>query len=135
MIFFDNYVQKYNVGKLVDIVSREHLILDLRKLLVDRTDIRQPLSYKEVAELLHVSEPPVIATITGLLEVLIDEDIKANRPVLSALVVQKGKSQIPRPGFFEKLNSLKVIDLNDKGFDVALWHASELNKLKKFYNK
>jgi len=105
----------------------------MRKFLEQRALTSQCISYRDLAANLGVTQAPVIATVTALLEILMAEDVANDRPVLSALVVQKGGNSLPRPGFFEKLASLNVVDLNDSSFDKSVWHANELNKLKMYY--
>ncbi|MDH3325086.1 MAG: hypothetical protein OEM38_00040 [Gammaproteobacteria bacterium] len=106
----------------------------LRKVLEERAVNGDCISYKALASELGVIQAPVIATVTGLLELLIDEDVAAKRPILSALAIQKGSTRLPRSGFFEKLNSLNIIDTNITTFDAVTWHASEIKKLKIFYS-
>ncbi len=110
------------------------MCVELRMLLQMRAVQSQCISYQALANVLGVTEAPIIATVTGLLETLIDEDVDAGRPVLAALAVQKGQKQLPRLGFFEKLDLRGVIQLN-QGFDERKWHTNELVKLQSFYKK
>ena len=107
----------------------------MRSILEERAVNSQCISYVDLADVLGVTKAPIIATVTDVLENLIDEDVSMNKPLLSALVIQKGWRKLPRPGFFEKLNSLNIININSETFDEAAWHINELNKLKKFYTK
>lgn len=91
------------------------------------------ITYKEMADRLGMTKPPVISSVAKLLEKLIEEDVALKKPILSTLVVQKGPKKIPRPGFFEKLHSLGVININEKSFDEAQWHAQQIDKLKSYY--
>jgi len=123
--------------KNIDKEMRSDLLPSLREILKRRAPNSQCISYKALANMLNISTAPVIATITGLLETLIDEDVKSGRPILSALVVQKGKKgtrTIPRKGFYEKLHQLNVIVIND-AFEERGWHENELEKLKMYYKK
>ncbi|MDH5258229.1 MAG: hypothetical protein OEX07_09470 [Gammaproteobacteria bacterium] len=111
----------------------QKLKLQMRKLLEQRAISQQCISYRDLASELGVTQPPVIATITGLLEEMIDEDVALKKPILSSLVVQKANSKIPRSGFFEKINCLNVVDTSDAGFDENVWHGTELEKLETYY--
>lgn len=105
----------------------------LKTVLIERALDARCISYKSVADILDVRTSPIIATVTKLLEDLMDEDAIAGRPFLASLVIQKSGNALPRSGFFEKLDSLKVIDINSDNFDESHWHKNELEKLKTFY--
>ena len=104
-------------------------------MLEKRAQNSQCISYKDLASELGITDAPVIATVTFTLEKLIDEDLIAGRPILSALVVQKGKKKLPRDGFFEKLNELNIINSDESDFNQKGWHVNELKKLKTYYKK
>ena len=112
----------------------------MRAILEERALSSQCISYMDLASVLGVTTAPIIATITDSLEELMQEDAALNRPILAALVVQKGRQQmgqhnLPRPGFFEKLHDLNIIGVNEQMFDKESWHLNELNELKIFYTK
>ena len=91
------------------------------------------ITYKEMADRLDITESPVISSVAKILEKLIEDDVALSKPILSSLVVQKSTKKIPRLGFFEKLHSLGVLNLNEKSFDEVQWHAQQIDKLKSYY--
>ena len=113
--------------------NNQKLIIKARQILIKKLKTNSHITYKEFADLLEFTHSPIITAVTNLLEVLIDKDVAGNRPIISAVVVQKGHLQLPRRGFFEKLHSLKIINLNDASFCDKNWHIEEFIKLKKFY--
>ncbi|HFD32006.1 MAG TPA: hypothetical protein ENJ28_04755 [Gammaproteobacteria bacterium] len=106
---------------------------EARIILLNLAPYGQCITYKEMADRLGISQPPVISSVAKILEKLIEEDVASKKPILSSLVVQKGTKNIPRLGFFEKLHSLGVININEKSFDEAQWHAQQIDKLKSYY--
>ncbi|MCH8530491.1 MAG: hypothetical protein LAT65_06560 [Saccharospirillum sp.] len=90
---------------------------------------RETIQYKALAEALGLSPPGQIQQITALLEAIQEDDALLNRPQRAALVIQRGKEPVPRPGFFQKLKSLGVYQGPDKGPEAEMWHQHELERL------
>ena len=106
-----------------------------RKLLEIEAVNATTLTYSEFAQTLGVQQAPIIRTCANILEELIKEDVKDARPILAALVVQKGSAAIPRRGFFDVLISLGCYQGDDVGSQAINWHQQELKKLKKYYER
>ena len=71
-------------------------------------------------------EPPRrIHRVTRLLELLLNEDVRAERPPLAALAVSRVRDGLPAPGFFDRLRRLGV----DAGPDPARLHREILERL------
>ena len=95
----------------------------------------QTLSYQSLASQLEISKAPVIKTVTTFLEKLMIEDAKNDRPILAAVIVQKGPCAIPRQGFYQQLQKLGLFNGDPTGEKAKLWHINELSKLKNYYSK
>ncbi len=92
------------------------------------------MSYQEFANQLAITKAPIINTVTTFLEKLVIEDIDNNRPVLASVIVQKGEKSIPRQGFFQLLQELKMFNGDPEGEGARNWHLNELSKLKNYYS-
>lgn len=90
---------------------------------------RETVQYKTVAEALGIEPPQQIQKLAALLEAIQEDDALLGRPQRAALVIQKGREPIPRPGFFQKLAELKVFQGPDRGAQAAMWHQNELERL------
>ena len=106
-----------------------------RKLLEIEAVNATTLTYSEFAHALGVQQVPIIRTCTNILEELVREDVEHSRPILAALVVQKGSASIPRRGFFDVLTSLGCYQGDEVGPEAINWHQQELKKLKKYYER
>ena len=93
----------------------------------------QTLIYRDFASEMNITEAPVIAKCTQILEHLMSEDANNNRPILSAMVVQQGSEGIPRLGFYQHLNALNLYQGDMTGAEAMHWHQQEMIKLKKYY--
>jgi len=108
--------------------------LDLaRKLLEKQALIGQTLTYREFASALGITDPPVINKCTTILEALMREDAEQHRPLLSSMVVQQGALAIPRLGFYQVLDSLKLYQGEELGAEAKHWHLTEMRKIKEYY--
>ena len=90
---------------------------------------RETIQYKALAEALGISPPGQIQQVTALLEAIQEDDALLDRPQRAALVIQRGKAPIPRPGFFQKLNSPGVYQGPEQGPEAEMWHQHELERL------
>lgn len=71
-------------------------------------------------------EPPRrIHRVTRLLELSLNEDVRAQRPPLAALAVSRVRGGLPAPGFFDRLKRLGV----DLSAGPAAVHAAILDQL------
>lgn len=107
---------------MVDTNTLSHILEGLRLR-------RETIQYKALADALGLSPPGQIQQITALLEAIQEDDALLDRPQRAALVIQRGKAPIPRPGFFQKLKSLGVYLGPDQGPEAEMWHQHELERL------
>lgn len=91
------------------------------------------MSYQAFAAQLGITKAPIINTVTIFLENLVIADVENNRPVLAAVIVQKGKDAIPRQGFFQLLHKLTVFNGDPVGEEAKIWLMNECSKLKNYY--
>jgi len=110
-------------------------LADARAVLEELAATGRTLNYREFASVMGIDISPVILTTTYLLEIIVREDFVAQRPVLSSVVIQKGKSGIPRKGFFMLLEELGLYQGDYDNAQAAQWHLNELKKLKLYYQK
>jgi len=113
---------------------RSETNLKIIEFLTNRAKSASCISYKDLAHIVGIEKPPIISTLTDLLENTVVDDFRQKKPILAALVVQKGSKQVPRHGFFLKLHELGVVNIDESNFDEVSWHQAELEKLKKYYN-
>lgn len=104
----------------------------LRLLLIENVRNNTCVSYRDIAIALEINEPPVISTVTQLLESLAEEDVKNKKPLLAVVAISK-KGTLPAKGFFEKLINLGVTEIMNTNFNAIEWHSKELEKVKKYY--
>ena len=78
----------------------------LRQALIDQAQTRSPTTYKELADRLGLAPPQTIHCLVEALEILMEEDFAAARPMLAALCVSKMQSGVPARGFFLAAQSL-----------------------------
>jgi hypothetical protein len=71
-----------------------------------------PITYQALASALGLVPPQTIRQLTDVLEVLMAEDVAADRPMIAALVVSKTGSGLPAAGFFECAARLGRFDGN-----------------------
>lgn len=90
---------------------------------------RETIGYKTLADGLGLTPPRQIQKLVALLEAVQEDDALLGRPQRAALVVQKGPTPIPRPGFFQKLRALGVYQGRDSGPEAEMWHQNELERL------
>jgi hypothetical protein len=81
----------------IDFMSelKQKVLGTLNQLAINRSTI----SYRNLADCLQVSPPGRIQQITKILETLIIEDHRLNKPLMSALVT--GRNGLPGQGFFQ----------------------------------
>jgi len=114
----------------MDGVDTDKAVALLKQLAIEEST----MSYQDFAAQLGVSKAPIIKTVTMFLERLVIEDVDNSRPVLASVIVQKGKNAIPRKGFFQLLQKLKLFNGDPEGEGAQNWHLNELSKLKNYYS-
>lgn len=97
----------------------------LRSLLEQTRRAGRVLTYLEVADALALPPPHRIHRTTGLIESLLEQDVRAGRTPLAALVVGKSRGGRPAPGFFDCARKLGIHD----GSDPAGFHEQLLSEL------
>ena len=108
---------------------REHL----RRALIDQARTGSPTTYAELAKRLGLEPPQTIRRIAEALEVLMQEDVAASRPILSVLCVSKTGTGIPQSGFFRAAQTLGVFSGDPTGPDAIAFHARELQRVLSLY--
>ena len=108
---------------------KEHL----RRALIDQARIGSPTTYAELAKRLGLEPPQTIRRIAEALEILMQEDVAASRPILSVLCVSKTGTGIPQPGFFRAAQTLGVFSGDPTGPDAIAFHARELQRVLSLY--
>ena len=86
------------------------------------------MTYAELAEAAGVTPPHRIHKLTGVLELLMQADCKAGRPLRAAVVISKVRG-IPAPGFFSLAKSLGLYEGAETGADAIAYHQTCLNAL------
>lgn len=76
------------------------LVLRLRAWLQSLPDNAVPTTYRDAAAAMQLSPPGTIRQVTEALEIMMREDIAAERPMMAALVISR-RGDLPGPGFFE----------------------------------
>jgi DNA-binding Lrp family transcriptional regulator len=97
----------------------------LRMVLEQARRERRTLSYLEVADRMGLEPPQRIHRVTRLLELLLNDDVRAGRPLLAALAVSRVRDGLPAPGFFERLRRLGL----EPGEDRVDFHGKLLEEV------
>jgi hypothetical protein len=105
----------------------------LRQALMERATLGSPTSYKALADRLGLVPPQTIHRICEALEILMEEDVAAGRPMLIALYVSKTGANMPAQGFFLKARLLGVFSAVPGGADAEMFHREELERALSFY--
>ena len=75
----------------------------LRQALMERATLGGSTTYKALADRVGIVPPQTIHRICEALEILMEEDVTAGRPMLTALCVSKTGAKMPAQGFFRRL--------------------------------
>jgi hypothetical protein len=105
----------------------------LRQALLERATLGSPTTYKALADRLGLVPPQTIHRICEALEILMEEDVAAGRPMLTALCVSKTGANMPAQGFFLKARLLGVFSGLPSGADAEMFHRKELGRALSFY--
>ena len=88
-------------------------LIRLRELLEEARVAGRLLTYLDVADALQIGPPHRIHRTTGLIESLLEQDVRAGRTPIAALVVGKSRGGRPAPGFFDCARKLGLHDGSD----------------------
>ena len=105
----------------------------LRLALVDQAKTGGPTTYRELANRLGLELPQTIRRIAEALELLMQEDVAAGRPILSVLCVTRTGTGIPQPGFFQAAQTLGVFSGDPAGPEAIAFHAREVERVLSHY--
>jgi hypothetical protein len=105
----------------------------LRQALIDQAQTGSPTTYKELANRLGLEPPNTIHRVAETLEILMQEDVAAGRPILSALCVSRTRTGIPQAGFFVAARALGIFSGAPTGPEASAFHASELRRVLSHY--
>lgn len=103
------------------------MIETLRARLMDLAALGQTISYGDLARELELPAPS-IATLTAMLETLMEQDAAADRPFLAAVMEGRLGDGLPSLGFFEKAAQLDVVVTSDPAAFVVA-QRTKLHKL------
>ena len=106
----------------------------LREVLIDQAQTKYTTTYKQLADRLELAPPLTIHCLTEALEVLMQEDVAAGRPLLAAICVSKMRPGIPGRGFFLAAQALGVFFGDPAGPEAYHFHAVELHRVHSFYS-
>lgn len=84
----------------------------VRARLTELAALGQTISYGELARELGIPAPS-IATLTDILETLMEQDAAAGRPFLAAVMAGRLGDGMPSLGFFEKAADLDAVLTSD----------------------
>ena len=105
----------------------------LRQALMERATLGSSTTYKALADRVCIVPPQTIHRICEALEILMEEDVAAGRPMLTALCVSKTGANMPAPGFFLKARLLGGFSGVPGGADAEIFHRQELGRALSFY--
>jgi hypothetical protein len=106
---------------------------ELRKALLNQAQAGKTTTYAELARRLDLRPPGTIHRLTEALEITMEQDYLAGRPMLGALCVSKAGSGLPAPGFFAKASELGAFAEDATGQAARAFHARELQRALAFY--
>ena len=90
-------------------------------------------TYRELAQRLGLEPPHTIHRVTEALEWLMEDDVAADRPILSAICVSKTSPGIPGRGFFVAAQGLGIYSGDPSGPQAHAFHTHELQRALSFY--
>lgn len=107
----------------------------LREVLIDQARAGRLATYKELADRLGLVPPQTIQRVTEALEILLAEDVAADRPLLAALCVSRLNTNLPARGFFSAAEALGVFSGDPEGPQARAFHERELSRAIDFYGQ
>ncbi|WP_203594774.1 hypothetical protein [Wenzhouxiangella limi] len=105
--------------------EREKYLASIGAVLDQQARRQQTLTYLELADAVAMPGPQRIHRVTRLLEILMQRDATAGRPIRSALAVSRVGQGLPAAGFFDRAARLGLFD----GKDPAGFHRRQLEAL------
>jgi hypothetical protein len=105
----------------------------LRKALLNQARTCKTTTYAELARSLDLRPPGTIHRLTEALEITMEQDCFAGRPMLAALCVSKMRPGLPAPGFFAKARELGAFAGDATGPEAQAFHRRELQRTLAFY--
>lgn len=97
----------------------------LRQALMEQAQTGTTTTYRELAQRLGLEPPHTIHRVTEALEWLMEDDVAAGRPILSAICVSKTRPNIPARGFFLAAQGLGIYSGDPSGHErMPSTHAS-----------
>src|SRR5437667_9382218 len=93
---------------------------------------RSLITYQELAKALQILPPHSIHRVTEALERLMEEDVAADRPFITALAISKARGGLPAPGFVECARRLGRFTDDQDARDVSRRRADHLCSLGRF---
>lgn len=106
-------------------LERDDALRHLRAVLERARRERRTMTYLQAADAIGVPPPHRIHKLARLVEILLKQDVFADRTPLAALVVSRTRSGLPAPGFFDRAARLGIFD----GEKPAEFHAELLESL------
>ncbi|MBV2187504.1 MAG: hypothetical protein KUL88_23565 [Rhizobium sp.] len=107
----------------------------MREVLIDQARAGRLTTYKELAGRLGLVPPQTIHRVTEALEILMAEDVAADRPLLAALCVSRLNTNLPAKGFFAAAEALGVFSGDAEGPQARAFHERELSRAIAFYGR
>ncbi len=106
---------------------------ELKKFLVDAARAERSVYYEEIAPMFgfNYDRDHDRAEVGRILGVVSKEEVEADRPMLSAVVVHKGGDEMPGDGFFKLARELHRY----RGGDKKIYWASELKELYDYWRR
>jgi len=92
-----------------------------------------PITYQTLARALDLRPPNTIHQVTAALELLMEEDAAAGRPLIAALVVSKARGGLPAPGFFNAAQRLGRFAGDPSGPEATAFYAAEFDAAVAFW--
>ena len=92
-----------------------------------------PITYQALAQQLELSPPNTIQQLTDALEVLMEQDAQADRPLIAALVVSKATGGRPRQGFFQCAQRIGRFQGDELGPEAASFWVDEFERAVAFW--
>jgi hypothetical protein len=112
---------------------RDQVAEQLRTSLRNMAAAGLTITYGGLARLLELSPPNTINQITLALKRLMEEDAKAGRPLIAALVLSKARDGLPAMGFFDCARRLGRFTGDPDGEEARSFHTTELTAAQKFW--
>ncbi len=84
------------------------------------------VTYAELVEAARIPSPHRVHKLTEWLEMLIEVDHGATRPIRAAWVISRNRNQLPAPGFFIKCREIGLYDGPHNGSMAKEFHQSLL---------